>query len=314
MREFYPEISPYKTHLLPVDATHQLYVEEVGNPDGQPVVFLHGGPGGGISPSARRFFDPQRYRVILFDQRGAGQSLPHGELSDNTTWHLVADIEALREHLGIERWIVFGGSWGSTLALAYAQRHPQRVVSLVLRGIFLGRDEEVRWLNEAGVSASWIFPERWARYRDFIPAAERDNMVEAYWRRLTSTDENERLQAALAWGDWEGGISTLAHDPDGASAFDSEHQAISIARCEVHYFRHQMFLEPNQLLRDIERIRHIPAVIVHGRYDMVCPARNAYDLACAWPEARLIFTQAGHSSTDPETRSALIEAMDQQPR
>ncbi|KPC50679.1 prolyl aminopeptidase [Amantichitinum ursilacus] len=314
MRDFYPEIEPYNTFYLRVDAVHQLYVEEVGNPEGQPVVFLHGGPGAGIFPGARRFFDPQRYRVILFDQRGAGQSTPMGELTDNTTQHLITDIEMLRQQLDIERWIVFGGSWGSTLALAYAQAHAERVVSLVLRGIFLGRQEEVDWLNGDGVGASWMFPERWQRYRDFIPPAERHDMVEAYWRRLTDPDAEVRLQAALAWASWEGSITTLVHDAHGDGVFDAADKAISLARAEVHYFRHQMFLQPNQLLRDIERIRHIPAVIVHGRYDMVCPAKTAWDLASVWPEARLIYTQAGHSSVDPETRSALIEAMDQQPR
>ena len=313
MRDVYPEITPYKSYHLPVDARHQLYVEEVGNPQGQPVVFLHGGPGAGVAPKARQFFDPDRYRVILFDQRGAGKSLPHAELNDNTTWHLVADIELIRAHLGIDRWIVFGGSWGSTLALAYAQTHPERVISLVLRGIFLGRPEEVKWLNEIGSGASWIFPERWARYRDYIPVEERDNLVEAYWRRLDSPDPAVRLEAALAWGEWEGGIMTLEHEPDSPSLFETEDVAISVARAEVHYFRHQLFLEPNQLLRDIDRIRHIPAVIVHGRYDMICPVKSAYDLASAWPEAQLKIVQAGHTANDPEIRSALIEAMDSQP-
>ncbi|NWD04159.1 prolyl aminopeptidase [Pseudomonas gingeri] len=313
MRDFYPEIAPYISYHLRVDAQHELYVEEAGNPKGQPVVFLHGGPGAGITPSARRFFDPERYRVILFDQRGAGHSVPHASLSDNTTWHLVADIETLRAHLGIDRWIVFGGSWGSTLALAYAQKHPQSVVSLVLRGIFLGRQEEVSWLNEMGAGASWIFPERWARYRDYIPEQERGNLVEAYWRRLDSPDAQVRLQAALAWGDWEGGIMTLLHEPYGAGLFETHNMAIGIARAEAHYFRNQFFLEPGQLLRDIDRIRHIPAVIVHGRYDVVCPAKSAYELACAWPEATLNIVQGGHTANDPEIRSALIEAMDRQP-
>ncbi|MGY2235629.1 prolyl aminopeptidase [Pseudomonas gingeri] len=313
MRDFYPEITPYKSYHLPVDALHRLYVEEVGNPDGQPVVFLHGGPGAGVAPTARRFFDPERYRVILFDQRGAGQSLPPAELTDNTTWHLVADIEALRTHLGIERWIVFGGSWGSTLALTYAQTHPERVASLVLRGIFLARQEEVNWLNEMDSGAAWVFPERWARYRDFIPAQERGNMVEAYWRRLDSPDAAVRLEAALAWGNWEGGIMTLVHEPDGAGLFETPEIAISIARAEAHYFRNRFFLEPGQLLANIDRIRHIPAVIVHGRYDLICPVKSAYDLACAWPQAQLRIVQAGHTANDPEIRSALIEAMDNQP-
>ncbi len=251
MRELYPEIEPYRTHRLAVDTLHTLYVEECGNPAGLPVVFLHGGPGAGISTYHRRFFDPARYRIVLFDQRGAGKSTPFAELVDNTTAHLVADIEAIREQLGIERWVVFGGSWGSTLALAYAQTHPQRALGLVLRGIFLGRPQELRWFNEADGGASQIFPERWARFLDFIPPEERGSLLDAYWQRLNGTDEAVRLAAAQAWSAWEGGSTTLIHDPDAPGIFEEPQKAVSLAVMEAHYFRHALFLEPDQLLRDI---------------------------------------------------------------
>lgn len=310
MRELYPEIEPYRTHRLAVDKLHELYIEECGNPDGLPVVFLHGGPGAGVSPYHRRFFDPKRYRIVLFDQRGAGKSTPHAELRDNTTWHLVADIETIRKHFGIERWAVFGGSWGSTLALAYAQTHPERTTGLVLRGIFLGRPGEMCWFNELDGGALWIFPERWAHYLAHIPEQERDNMVEAYWRRLDSDDEAVRLAAAHAWGHWEGGSTTLLHDPEEPGTFEDPQVAISVARAEAHYFRHNAFLEPDQLLRDVDRIRNIPATIVHGRYDIICPAKSAYDLANAWPEADLRIVLAGHSAADPAIVDALVNATD----
>ena len=310
MRELYPELEPYLTYRLAVDDIHELHVEECGNPQGLPVVFLHGGPGAGASSYHRRFFDPQRYRIVLFDQRGAGKSTPHGELRHNTTRHLVDDIEAIREHAGVERWVVFGGSWGSTLALAYAQTHPERVLGLVLRGIFLGRPAEVRWFNELDGGASWIFPERWGQFLAHIPLAERDNMVEAYWRRLDSDDATVRLAAAKAWGHWEGGSTTLLHDPQEPGIFEDPQVAISVARAEVHYFRHGVFLAPDQLLRDIERIRHLPATIVHGRYDIICPVKNACDLAEAWPEAALHIVLAGHSAADPAIVDVLIQATD----
>lgn len=310
VRELYPEIQPYRSFRLKVDALHELHVEECGNPAGLPVVFLHGGPGAGISPYHRRFFDPARYRIVLFDQRGAGQSTPHAELRDNTTWHLVADIETLRQQLGIERWVVFGGSWGSTLALAYAQTHPERVLGLVLRGIFLGRPEELRWFNELDGGAHQIFPERWQRYLEHIPPAERHDMTEAYWRRLDSDDEATRLAAAQAWGFWEGGSTTLLHDPDEPGTCEEPHVAISVARAEAHYFRHQVFLEPDQLLRDIGRVRSIPATIVHGRYDIICPVKSAVDLARAWPEAECHIVLAGHSAADPAIVDRLVLATD----
>ncbi len=310
MRELYPEIEPYRTERLRVDDIHELHVEECGNPNGLPVVFLHGGPGSGLSPYHRRFFDPARYRIVLFDQRGAGRSTPHAELRNNTTAHLVQDIETIREHLGIERWVVFGGSWGSTLALAYAQAHPERVLGLVLRGIFLGRPAELRWFNELDGGARWIFPERWAHYEAHIPEDERDHMVDAYWRRLDSDDEAVRVAAAMAWSAWEGGSTTLLHDPDEPGIFEDPHAAVSVARTEAYYFRHQVFLEPDQLLRDVGRIRHIPATIVHGRYDVICPVKNAYDLASAWPEAAFHIVLAGHSAADPAIVDVLINATD----
>jgi proline iminopeptidase len=310
VRELYPEIEPYRTGHLPVSDQHTLYVEECGNPDGLPVVFLHGGPGAGLSPYHRRFFDPERYRVVLFDQRGAGRSTPFASLDANTTQDLVADIEKIRTHLGIGHWMVFGGSWGSTLALAYAEAYPERVTALVLRGIFLGRAEELRWFNEMDGGARRIFPERWARYRDFIPEAERGDMIEAYWRRLDGEDEALRLAAARAWSAWEGGSTTLVHDPDAPGDFEEPHKAVSLARLEAHYFRHGMFLQPDQLLRGIDRIRHIPGVIVHGRYDIICPATTAFDLHLAWPEAAFHIVLAGHSASDPAIVDKLIEATD----
>ena len=310
MRELYPEIEPYRREHLAIDARHTLYVEECGNPDGLPVVFLHGGPGAGLSPHHRRFFDPARWHAVLFDQRGAGQSTPFASLDANTTPDLIADIERIREHLGIERWLVFGGSWGSTLALAYAEAHPDRVIGLVLRGIFLAREEELRWFNEMDGGARCIFPERWARFRDFIPEAERGNMIEAYWRRLDNSDETVQLAAARAWSAYEGGSTMLVHDPDAPGDFDEPHKAVSLARLEAHYFRNGMFLEPGQLLRDIERIRHIPGVIVHGRYDIICPVKTAFELHQAWPEAEFHIVLAGHSASDPAIVDKLVEATD----
>lgn len=310
MRELYPDIEPYRVERLAVDDLHTLYLEECGNPQGLPVIFLHGGPGAGLSSYHRRFFDPKRYRIVLFDQRGAGRSTPPAELRDNTTWHLVDDIERIRAHLGIEQWVAFGGSWGSTLALAYAQAHPQRVLGLVLRGIFLGRPEELRWFNEIDGGARFIFPERWERYLAYIPEDERDNLVEAYWRRLDHADPQVRLEAAQAWSDYEGGSTTLIHDPIDPGHFEDPHVALSVARAEAHYFRHQVFLQPDQLLNGIDRIRHIPSTIVHGRYDIVCPVKSAHDLARAWPEASLRIVLAGHSAADPAIVDQLVQATD----
>ena len=309
MREMYPETEPYRTHRIAVDAIHTLYVEECGNPAGLPVIFLHGGPGAGLATYHRRFFDPARYRIVLFDQRGAGRSTPFADLTDNTTWHVVADIETIREQLGIERWVVFGGSWGSTLGLAYAQTHPERVLGLVLRGIFLCRPAEVRWFYEEG-GVSWILPEKWQRYAAAIPVEERGEMMEAYWRRLNSDDEAVRLAAAQAWGAWEGGSITLEESPETEASFAAPEVALSLARIEAHYFRHQCWLEPDQLLRDVTKIRHIPATIVHGRYDIICPAKSACDLHAAWPEADFHIVLAGHAASEPAIVDQLVQATD----
>ena len=275
-------------------------------------MFLHGGPGGGTDPAMRRFFDPRRYRIVLFDQRGCGASRPHAELRENTTWDLVADIEALREHLGIERWLVFGGSWGSTLALAYAQRHPERVSELVLRGIFLLRRSELEWFYQNPQGAGSIFPDLWEQYVEPIPAAERHDLMQAYYRRLTSEDAATRNAAARAWSIWEGATSFLRTNGSYVAKFDDAGYAAAFARIEAHYFVNRGFLEhDDQLLRDVARIRNIPSVIVQGRYDMVCPARSAWDLHRAWPEAQLrIVPDAGHSAFEPGITRELVAATD----
>jgi proline iminopeptidase len=308
MRTLHPEIEPYATGTLKVDGRHTLYYEQCGNPGGKPVVMLHGGPGGGCSPKMRRFHDPAKYRIVLFDQRGAGRSTPHADLEDNTTWHLVADIEQLREALGIERWQVFGGSWGSTLALAYAEAHPQRVTELVLRGIFLLRRWELEWFYQEG--ASRLFPDAWERYLEPIPPVERHDLMSAYHRRLTSDDADVRLAAARAWSVWEGATSFLRQDPEFISGHEEDAFALAFARIENHYFVHGGFFEAEgQLLRDAHRIRDIPGVIVHGRYDVVCPLQNAWELHGAWPRGELIVTPAsGHSAFEAENVDALVTA------
>ena len=310
VRELYPPIEPYHSFTLPVSETHTIYVEECGNPGGRPVVFLHGGPGGGVTPNYRRFFDPQKWRVILFDQRGCGRSTPFAELRENTTWHLVSDIESIRTQLGIERWVVFGGSWGSTLALTYAQTHPERVESLILRGIFTLRRREIEWFYQDG--AGRIFPDAWREYLAPIPVDERHDLLQAYYRRLTSNDADVRLAAARAWSIWEGSTSKLYPDPAFAAGFGSEQFALAFARIECHYFVNRGFFErDDQILQNVDRIRNIPAVIVHGRYDVVCPLANAYDLYELWPEADLqIIPDAGHSAMEPGIRTALLNATD----
>lgn len=310
MKTLYDPIEPYQHGMLKVSDIHELYYEQCGNPDGQPVVFLHGGPGGGLTPDYRRFFDPEAYRIVLFDQRGSGKSTPHANLEENTTWHLVSDIERLREHLGIEQWMVFGGSWGSTLALAYAQTHPDRVRALVLRGIFLCRKKEIDWFYQAGASA--IFPDVWEQYQSVIPEAERGNMLEAYYRRLTSDDETVRLEAARAWSVWEGSTSKLFPDQTLIDDFGEAHLALSLARIEAHYFINNAFFDSdNHLLENVGKIRHIPAVIVQGRYDVVCPIMSAWELHRAWPEAELVVVgDAGHSSMEPGITSELVGATD----
>lgn len=296
--------------MLDVGSKHRLYWEASGNPNGKPVVFLHGGPGGGTDPKQRRFFDPARYKIVLFDQRGCGKSTPHASLVDNTTWHLVGDIEALRVHLNIERWQVFGGSWGSTLALAYAQKHPERVTELVLRGIFLLRKKELDWFYQWGTSE--IFPDAWQDYLAPIPVAERGDLIAAYHRRLTGGDSQAMQDAARAWTVWEARTSFLLPKPDYVARCAADAFALAFARIECHYFVNKgFFTHEDQLLDDVAKIRHIPTVIVQGRYDVVCPAVSAWDLKQRWPEAKLIITDdSGHSAYEPANLDALVRATD----
>ena len=309
-RALYPEIEPFHRGTLQVSSLHCIYYEQSGNPEGKPVVFLHGGPGGGTDPKQRRFFDPDAYRIVLFDQRGCGKSTPHAELRENTTWDLVADIEKLRAHLGIERWQVFGGSWGSTLALAYAQTHPKRVSELVLRGIFLLRRSELLWFYQDGASA--LFPDAWEHFLAPIPAAERGDLMRAYYRRLTGDDEVVRREAARAWSVWEASTSFLIPRPDFIAHAAGDDFSLAFARIEAHYFVHRGFLErEQQLLENVGRLRQIPSIIVQGRYDVVCPLHSAWQLHRAWPEADLVIVpDAGHSAFEPGTLDALIDATD----
>jgi proline iminopeptidase len=306
----YPTPEPHDRGFLAVSDLHSIYWEECGNPRGKPVVFLHGGPGDGVNPRYRRFFDPRKYRIVLFDQRGCGKSTPYAEVRENTTWDLVADIERLRELRRIDRWQVFGGSWGSTLALAYAERHPERVTELVLRGIFLVRRKELEWFYQYG--ASELSPELWEVFEGAIPPEERGDLMAAYHRRLISPDPAIHMPAARAWSLWEGSLVKLLPDPDFAAQFSDESRALALARIECHYFANRGFFEvDDQLLRDVGRIRHIPATIVHGRYDIICPVRNAWDLHRAWPESELmIVPDAGHSGLDPANTRALIATTD----
>ncbi len=307
-RDFFPEVEPYNKGFLKVSELHTLYFEEVGNPQGKPVIFLHGGPGGSVSPDHRRYFDPQVYRIILFDQRGAGQSTPSAELRENTTWDLMKDIETLRKKLAINQWVVFGGSWGSTLALAYAINYTSQVKALILRGIFLCRPSEIRWFYQEG--ASQIFPDVWDTYLAQIPVEERHDMVTAYHKRLTHPDREIRLQAAKAWSKWEAATSRLIVDEKAIDEFEDPEFALSFARIECHYFTNNAFFpSENYLLENVEKIRGLPGIIVQGRYDVVCPARSAWDLHKAWPEAKLHFVaDAGHAASEPGIRSLLIEA------
>ncbi|HVK55346.1 MAG TPA: prolyl aminopeptidase [Burkholderiales bacterium] len=307
--EFYPEIDAFQTGMLPLDDTHTMYWEQSGNPTGTPVVFLHGGPGAGSSPKHRQFFDPAFYRIVIFDQRGSGRSTPLGELKNNTTPHLIADMERLRNHLGIDRWLVFGGSWGSTLALAYAEHHPERCLGLVLRGIFLCRRSEIDWFL---MGLRNLFPEAWRKL--VSPLSEGDKVsyqtiLEAYYQRLTNPDPAVHMPAAHAWSVYEGSCSTLLPNPDLVAHFDSDVVALGLARIEAHYFMHDIFLPENFLLDKVGKIRHIPTVIVQGRYDAVCPIVSADDLTQAWPEAKyIIIDDAGHSAFEPGIRSALVKA------
>src|SRR5271169_6588100 len=306
--ELFPPIEPYRTGMLPVDSIHALYWEESGNPKGVPVVFLHGGPGAGATPTHRRFFDPHFYRIVVFDQRGAGRSTPLGETKDNDLPHLIADIERLRVHLGIQRWLVFGGSWGSTLALAYAEAFPERVIGCVLRGVFLGRPAEVDWFLH-GLAA--IFPDAHAAFAGFLPEAERGDVLGGYLRRLTDPDPSVHLPAARAWSVYEGSCSTLLPSPETVSSFAQDRTALGLARIEAYYFAHNLFLPPEGLLGHMHRIGRLPAEIVQGRYDMICPPRTAFELAAAWPAARLsIVPDAGHSALEPGIRRALVAAVE----
>jgi proline iminopeptidase len=309
-RTLYPPIEPFRTGRLRVSDVHEIYFEESGNPRGKPVVFVHGGPGGGTDAKQRRFFDPAAYRIVLFDQRSCGRSTPHASLEQNTTWDLVGDMERLREHLGIERWQVFGGSWGSTLALAYAQTHPERVTELVLRGIFLLRKQEIDWFYQRGASA--IFPDAWEGYLAPIPEAERGDLLGAYHRRLTSADPAVRQEAARAWSVWEGSTSRLIPDPDLIARNGEDEFAIAFARIECHYFVNKGFFEhEDQLLRGVDRIRHVPAVIVQGRYDVVCPMETAWALHRSWPEADLrVVPDAGHAAMEQGILHELVSATD----
>lgn len=307
MLSLYPDIKPYATHRLAVDPPHDLYIEECGNPDGVPVLFVHGGPGAGFSERARCFFDPDIYRIVLFDQRGAGRSTPHADLSNNTTQALVADIEKIRELLGIVQWVVFGGSWGSTLSLVYAQTHPSRVLGLILRGIFLCRDEEIQWFYQRG--ANWVFPDYWQDYEVVIPPAERGDMLTAYYKRLTSNNDIERMTAAKAWSVWEGRTATLRPDRHTVDYFSDPHVAMSLARIEAHFFVNHAFMKPNQILVDAHKLHGIPGIIVHGRYDLICPLENAWLLHKAWPDSQLnIIRDAGHAAFEAGITDGLIHA------
>ena len=309
MHILYPDLEPYVQHTLAVEPPHTLHIEECGNPSGIPVVFIHGGPGAGCEAYHRRFFDPQRYRIILFDQRGCGRSTPHASLENNTTQALVSDMEAIREHLKIEQWLLFGGSWGSTLSLVYAETHPERVLGVVVRGIFLCRPQEIQWFYQQG--ASRLFPDYWQEYLAPIPEAERGDLLQAYHRRLTGEDEMARMAAAKAWSLWEGKTATLKPSESVIDHFGDPFTALSLARIECHYFVNNSFLEPNQILRDAGRLQGIPGVIVHGRYDVICPIENAWQLSQAWPEAKLkIVGDAGPAASEPGIINALIQATD----
>lgn len=304
----FPEIEPYAVHRLKVSELHEIYVEECGNPLGKPVIMIHGGPGAGCSPMMRRCHDPEAYRIILFDQRGCGRSTPHAELRENTTWDLVADMERIREHLGITSWQLFGGSWGSTLALAYAETHPERVTELLLRGIFMLRRSELLWFYQEG--ASWLLPEAFEPFRNEIAEAERHDLIAAYYRRLTGSDEAARLSAARQWSMWEGGALSLLPDPGRVAAFGDPHYAVAFARIEAHYFVNRGFFDrDDQLLANADRLQGIPGVIVHGRYDLCTPVANAIDLHRVWPEAELVIVpDGGHAMSEPGILAALVAA------
>lgn len=310
MRQLYPPFKPYEEGELKVSDLHTIHYEQSGNPDGKPVVILHGGPGGGSSPVYRQYFNPERWRIVMFDQRGCGRSTPYAELRENNTWNSVADIEQLREHLNIQQWLVFGGSWGSTLSLAYSQTHPDKCLGLILRGIFMLRQRELQWFYQSG--ASYIFPEAWEEYLKPIPPQERDNLISAYYKRLTSEDRNVRLEAARAWSVWEASTSKLLPSQKSVVRFGRPEFAEAFARIECHYFVNQGFLETeNQLIDNCDRISDIPGVIVQGRYDVVCPAVTSWELHKAWQKAEyIIVPDAGHSVSEPGIIDALVTATD----
>ncbi len=304
--ELYPPLEPHRSGVLELDGIHRMYWEESGNPNGVPALFLHGGPGAGSTANHRRFFDPAHYRIVVYDQRGSGRSTPLGELRDNTTPHLIADIEQLRQHLGIERWLIFGGSWGSTLALAYGEAHPERCLSFILRGIFLCRDTEIKWFL---YELKTFFPEAWQRFTSLIPVAEQNDLLAAYYKRLINPDPAVHMPAARAWGIYEGSCSTLLPSPGTVAYFASDVVALGLARMEAHYFTHDIFLPHNDLLNNVDKLRHLPAVIVQGRYDAVCPIVTAHDLHQAWPEAQyIVVDDAGHSAWEDGICAELVKA------
>ncbi|KPK11845.1 MAG: proline iminopeptidase [Acidithiobacillales bacterium SG8_45] len=307
MHPLFPDIHPDQTHRLKVDDTHELYIEECGSPGGIPVLFVHGGPGAGCEEYHRRFFDPNVYRIVLFDQRGSGRSVPHASLENNTTQDLVADMEKIREYLNVDRWVLFGGSWGSTLSLVYAETHPERVAGMILRGIFLCRPKEIQWFYQDGTSR--MFPDFWQDYIQPIPEEEHGDLVQAHYRRLTGEDEVARMASAKAWSLWEGRTANLVPKHEVVEFFGSPHTALSLARIEAHYFVNDCFLAPDQILRDAGKLADIPGYIIHGRYDVICPLENAFELSQAWPLAQLeIVPKSGHSASEPGTIDALIQA------
>lgn len=307
MQVLHPEIKPYKRHQFKVSELHELYLDEAGNPEGIPVLFVHGGPGGGCDASSRKFYDPASFRIITFDQRGCGRSTPHGELSENTTQDLIADIEEIRKYLGVDKWVLFGGSWGSTLSLLYAQAYPDRVQALILRGVFLCRQRDFDWLYKEG--ANCVFPDYWEEFANFIPAPERDDLINAYHTRLTGDDEVARMSAAKHWSAWEGSCSKLRPSPEVLAKFTKPHNALALSRIETQYFINKGYIEENHILENMHRIKDIPGRIVHGRYDMVCPLENALTLHRQWPVSELhIVRDAGHSASEPGTVDALLRA------
>lgn len=307
MLTLYPDIKPYTHYHLAVDDIHSLYVEECGNPSGLPVLFVHGGPGSGCNSKSRCYFDPEHYRIILFDQRGAGRSVPHAELKNNTTPLLVSDIEKIREHLGLEQWLLFGGSWGSTLSLLYAQQYPERVMGLILRGIFLSREQDVQWFYQQG--ASQIFPDYWKDFIYPIAKNKRDNLIAAYYELLTGNNELARMAAAKAWSVWEGRCATLRPSQNVVEYFSDPHFALAMARIEAHYFVNQAFIDQNQIINNANKLADIPGIIVHGRYDMVCTLNNAVTLHDVWPASELhIIRDAGHAASEPNVTDALVRA------